>query len=367
MKKILFVFGTRPEAIKLALLIKELKKNFIVKVCITTQHKKMLTQVLKVFKIKVDFDLNCMKPNQTLNGISSLILSKIHHVYKAFNPDLTIVQGDTISAFIGAYSSFLNNIKVAHVEAGLRTLNLKEPFPEEGLRQLISKIAYFHFAPTNKNKQSLIKEGIKKNIYVTGNTSIDTVLKTKNIVKRLFFKKNIKNIFDKEKNIILVTLHRREIYGYQLTSIAKSLVEISKENKNISIIIPIHLNPNIRRIMIPILSNIKNIHLLEPLDYFQFVKLMSYSKIIITDSGGIQEEAPSLNIPVLVCRKKTERMEAVKSGSNVLVGSNSKKLRFLVKKLLSDKKFYLSMTNIINPYGDGRSVKNIYKILEKKL
>jgi len=367
MKKILFIFGTRPEAIKLALLIKELKKNFNVKVCVTTQHKQMLKQVLKVFKIKVNYDLNSMKKNQTLGSVSSSILSKMSKVYSLFKPDLAIVQGDTVSAFIGAYSSFLAGIKIAHIEAGLRTNNLEQPFPEEGMRQLISRIANYHFAPTLKNKKNLKMEGISKNVYVTGNTSIDTIIATKKIVEKKEFNKNIKKYLNNSKKKILVTLHRREIHGKKLFNLAKSIKEISEQSKNVQIILPIHLNPNVRKILIPILSKCENIYLLEPLDYFQFVKLMSVCHLIITDSGGIQEEAPSLNIPVLVCRNQTERVEALKSGSAKLIGTSSKKLKFYVKKLLNNKAFYKSMINKKNPYGNGNSTKIITKILTKKI
>lgn len=366
-KKILIVFGTRPEAIKLAFLIKALKKNFLVKVCVTTQHKQMLKQVLKIFKIKINFDLNCMKINQTLTSLSSEILKKISNIYKSFKPDLTIVQGDTASAFIGAYSSFVNGIKVAHIEAGLRTHNLKQPFPEEGMRQLISRISDFHFAPTYKNKISLKKENINKNVFITGNTSIDTIIKTKKIVKNFSLNKKIKSFINKKKIIILVTLHRREIHGEELYNIAKSIDELTKELENIQIILPIHPNPNIRKVLISILSKNKKILIINPLDYFQFVKLMSLSYIILTDSGGIQEEAPSLNIPILVCRKTTERSEAIKSGAAKLIGTDPKKLKLFIKKLIKDQKFYKSMTNKKNPYGDGTAVKKIVKILNEKI
>lgn len=364
-KKILIVFGTRPEAIKLAFLIKALKKHYLVKVCVTTQHKQMLQQVLRLFKIKIDFDLNSMKAGQTLTSLSSEILKKISYVYRSFKPNLTIVQGDTASAFIGAYSSFVNGTKVAHVEAGLRTYNLKQPFPEEGMRQLISRISDFHFAPTYKNKISLNNENIKKNVFITGNTSIDTIIKTKKIVQGLSLNKKIKLFIEKKNKIILLTLHRREIHGKELYNLARSINELTSELANIQIILPIHLNPNVRKVLIPVLSNNKKILIINPLEYFQFVKLMRLSYIIITDSGGIQEEAPSLNIPVLICRKKTERNEAIKKGTARLIGTNPKKLRFFVKKLLNDKKYYKSMIYKKNPYGNGKAVEKIVNILKR--
>lgn len=374
-KKIMIVFGTRPEAIKMAPLIHVLKKDsnfFDLKICITSQHREMLDQVLKIFKIKPDIDLNLMKNNQNLSDLSGSILRKMQKIFTENNTDILLVHGDTTTSFAAAVSGFYASIPVGHVESGLRTHNLKAPFPEEFNRQVTSKIAQWHFAPTTLSQNNLIKEGINKSsIYLTGNTVIDALFWTlKDIDKNTERKKNIKNYLNKIlpnnflfKKFILITMHRRENFGNGFFQIFSAIKKLSFKYPNIHFVYPLHLNPNVRKPAYEIFKGIKNIHIINPLEYDVFVYLMKYSYLILTDSGGVQEEAPSLGKPVLVMRDVTERPEAVLSGTVKLVGSDQKKIIQNVSFLLDNKKNYQEMSLANNPYGDGTASEQIANIL----
>ena len=385
MKKILIVFGTRPEAIKMAPVIKELRNfrnKFDVKVCVTAQHREMLDQVLRLFNIKPDFDLNLMKKDQDLYGLTSLALIGIKKIIRLLKPDLVLVHGDTTTTFAASLASYYQRIPVGHIEAGLRTYDKYAPWPEEINRQITDRISTFHFAPTRQSRENLLKEGsLKKNIIVTGNTVIDALLYTvqkaarsqKNInrLSEIFIKAGYKGINSLKskpgKKIILVTGHRRENFGYGFIQICEALKKIAKRNPQIDIVYPVHLNPNVINPVNKILHGIDNIYLITPLDYEPFVFLMSQCFLIITDSGGIQEEAPSLGKPVLVMRDVTERPEAVTAGTVKLVGTNCSKIVHETERLLSDKKAYKKMSKAHNPYGDGKASKRIINFLMEKL
>lgn len=366
--KILICLGTRPEAIKMAPLYYELKKQIglELKLCITAQHREMLDQVLRFFEIQADFDLDIMKHDQTLNSLSASILSKVETVLHEFQPNLVLVHGDTTTSSMAALAAFHCAIKVGHVEAGLRTYNKKSPFPEELNRQLIARIADFHFAPTQKAFNNLVDEGInKENVLLTGNTVIDALLFTIDKIKKGYepsFSEELSKKIDFKKDIILVTGHRRESFGEGFKNLCAALLELSK-NKAVEIIYPVHFNPNVKKIVYSMLSNIINIHLIDPLDYVNFVWLMGKSNLIITDSGGIQEEAPSFNIPVLVTREKTERTEGITAGFLYLVGTNKTKIINKVNDLL-----HLKRTENVNsnPYGDGKASEKIVAFLKEK-
>ncbi|MCR8679884.1 MULTISPECIES: non-hydrolyzing UDP-N-acetylglucosamine 2-epimerase, partial [Campylobacter] len=331
MRKILVIFGTRPEAIKMAPLVKKLSSivEFETKVCVTAQHRQMLDQVLELFEIIPDYDLNIMKQNQNLLDITKTVLSGINDVLLDFSPDIVLVHGDTTTAAIASLAAFYNKVKVAHIEAGLRTNNLYSPYPEEANRQIVGVLANYHFAPTQIEKQNLIKENkLDKNIIVTGNTVIDALLF---ILNKILNNQTIKNdilqsiknegfIYDKNRKLILVTGHRRENFGDGFINICNALKDIALNNPNIDILYPVHLNPNVQVPVNNILSKIKNIYLINPLRYENFVYMMYLSHFIITDSGGIQEEAPSLGKPVLVMRDTTERPSALQAGTIKLVG-----------------------------------------------
>jgi len=371
-KKILISFGTRPEAIKLAKLIYQLKKNknFKIKICLSGQHDEMLYQVLNLYKIKPDYDLKVMKTNQTLNLLASKILKKLNNVLISFKPDLLLVHGDTTTAYISSLAAFQNKIKVGHIEAGLRTYNLQSPYPEEFNRKSIGVIADINYAPTKTSVENLKRENISNNkIIFTGNTIIDTLkysnkilLNNKKILDKI--KKRFSYINNKKK-LILVTSHRRENYGKGIENICSALKEIVKKNHNIEIIFPVHLNPKINLIVNNKLGNIENIYLVNPLDYFSFIYLMKLSYLILTDSGGIQEEAPYFNKPVLVLRNETERPEAKNFGGSLLVGTNVNKIFKNVIKLVKNKKLYNKMSKIKNPYGDGKATNRIINHLTK--
>lgn len=365
-KKILFVFGTRPEAIKMAPLIKTMQKckNFKVKICVTGQHKEMLYQVLDFFKIKPDYDLEIMEPNQTLFTVTSKIITLIEPILSREKPDLVIVQGDTTTVFMGALGAFYKQIPVAHLEAGLRTGDKYSPFPEEINRELVSKIADFHFAPTELSVDNLSKEGILKNVYNVGNTVIDALLLAKEIVNtnEQKYLAEFKNI-DFDKKTILVTSHRRESIGKGFKNIMEAILNLAKNN-NIEILFPIHYSPAVRDAAKEAgLVNLSNIHIMDPLDYPSLVFAMEKCYLVLTDSGGIQEEAPSLGKPVLVMRDTTERPEGVKAGVAKLVGTDAKKIIFETEKLLTDESEYKKMSNAINPYGDGKTSDKIIKLL----
>lgn len=356
-KKIMFVFGTRPEAIKMAPMINEMKKHadkFVLSVVVTGQHRHMLDQVLRVFKIKPDHDLEIMAKNQTLVDIITKTMRGLEKVLVKEKPDMLLVQGDTSTAFASALLAFYYQILVGHIEAGLRTFDKWRPFPEEINRKLISSIADLHFAPTNTSMRNLLKEKVPgKDIYLTGNTVIDALL---NVSKRKFDLKKAGIHVDPQRKLILVTMHRRETLGDMQREMCRALLAIAKEYRNeVEIILPMHKNPKVRDLVFDILSNQSNIKLIEPLDYEPFVHLMKKAYIIITDSGGVQEEAPSLGKPVLVIRERTERPEAIRAGTVKLVGVNKQVIIKETIKLLDDKRAYLKMSRATNPYGDGRA------------
>tara|TARA_B100000809_G_scaffold105703_1_gene104241 strand:+ start:38909 stop:40027 length:1119 start_codon:yes stop_codon:yes gene_type:complete len=368
-KKILIVFGTRPEAIKMApVVIKMIKDTqFITKVCVTAQHREMLDQVLIFFNIIPDYDLNLMKPDQSLNELSARILAKIDVVLDDFSPDLVLVHGDTTTSSMVALAAFHKQIKIGHVEAGLRTYDKTAPFPEEINRQITGRLADYHFSPTQESANNLIirEQVSKKNVFITGNTVIDALLwGIKNINENRIEIIDLIEKIDSTKKIILITGHRRENFGDKFVDFCDSLLELAKR-KDIQLIYPVHLNPNVQDTVYSKLSGNKNIVLIKPLDYEVFIWLMNKAYFIITDSGGVQEEAPSLGIPVLVTRDVTERQEAVEAGLVKLVGTDKKKIIENANLLLDSKEFYNSMIGKSNPYGDGNTaeliVNHIYK------
>ena len=351
MKKVLLVFGTRPEAIKMAPLVKEFQKNYEfidTKICVTAQHRGLLDQVTELFDIHPDYDLNLMKSNQDLYDITSDIILGMRDVLLDCKPDMVLVHGDTTTTFAVALSAFYQKIKIGHVEAGLRTRNIYNPWPEEVNRQMTSIVANYHFTPTGESRENLLSEGKDKNsIIVTGNTVIDALLLTlKRIRKDKFLESKIvlslghlKFDYNKSK-FIIVTAHRRESFGSGFLNICKALKVIAIANKNINLLFPVHPNPNVKNTVYKILSNIENVHLVEPLQYEQFIYLMEKCYFIITDSGGIQEEAPSLGKPVLVMRDATERLEAIKSGGVKLIGTDQNNIVKEVQILLNSKEEY---------------------------
>jgi UDP-N-acetylglucosamine 2-epimerase (non-hydrolysing) len=372
---VLSVFGTRPEAIKMAPVIKELEKNqdrIRSLVCVTAQHRQMLDQVLNLFEIKPDVDLNLMEDNQTLSQLTARSLTALDDVFKEIEPDWVLVQGDTTTTMVASLAAFYHGIRIGHIEAGLRTYNKKAPFPEEINRRMTSVIADLHFVSTEKARQNLLKEGVdEKRIFVTGNTIVDALLM---IVKRQsqpeaqekwnrYFGDKFGISFDNGRRQILVTGHRRESFGKGFENICNALKEIVSSGEDVEIIYPVHLNPNVQEPVRRILDNRARIHLIPPLDYEPFVYLMSKSYVILTDSGGIQEEAPSLGKPVLVMRDTTERPEAVKAGTARLVGTDQNKIIGETNLLLSNKENYMAMSSAENPYGDGKASHNIIKIL----
>lgn len=369
MKKVLIVFGTRPEAIKMAMLIKEFQKysdNFSLKVCVTAQHREMLDQVLEFFEIKTDYDLNLMKPNQNLYSLTSEILLQIKDVLEEIKPDFVLVHGDTTTTMAAGIAGFYSGAKVCHVEAGLRTHQARLPFPEEMNRQIATRVSDYHFAPTQESVKNLLKENInEKQILQTGNTVIDALLYSSEKVQNLDNKEinELKSILNPDKKLILVTGHRRENHGKGFLEICEALMEIAEKNSEIQIIYPVHLNPNVQEPVYEILSGMQNIHLIDPLSYPSFVWLMNQSYLIITDSGGIQEEAPSLGKPVLVMRETTERPEAVASGTVILVGTDKNKIVAECSSLLNDSGKYQKMSELHNPYGDGLASKRIVEFL----
>ncbi len=371
MKKILIVFGTRPEAIKLVSVIKELRLFFDVKVCVTAQHRDMLDQVLNLFEIIPEYDLNLMSPNQDLTDITVKVLLGIKKILLIEKPDIVLVHGDTTTTMATSLAAFYLQTPVGHIEAGLRTNNIYSPFPEELNRQFTSLVTKFHFAPTKKARQNLLNQKVPdKQIFVTGNTVIDTLLSIIDTARSMTFEpKLLDNLpfLRKDKNqipkIVLVTGHRRENFGSGFEGICFAIKELAELHSKIEIIYPVHLNPNVLEPVNRILPNIRNVHLIKPLDYLPFIKLMDLSNIILTDSGGIQEEAPSIGKPVLVMRNSTERPEAVESGTVMLVGTNIKKIVYEVSKLLSDEKIYKKMAHAHNPYGDGNASERILAVL----
>ena len=379
LKKILIVFGTRPEAIKMAPLVHEFQKysnEFVTKVCVTAQHREMLDQVLELFDIIPDFDLNIMKPAQDLYDVTSSVLLGLRDVLKHFEPDLVFVHGDTSTTFATSLAAFYQQVNIAHVEAGLRTGNIYSPWPEEASRQLTTQIATYHFAPTSTSKNNLLKENVnEKNIEITGNTVIDALfLALKKIKSNKSLEKNIINRLkefgykiNENKKFILLTGHRRENHGKGFINICNALKEIALHNPEIDIVYPVHLNPKVQQPVKELLSNIGNIYLINPLSYEQFIYMMNKTYFIITDSGGVQEEAPSLGKPVLVMRETTKRPEVVDAGTVKLVGTDTGLIAKEAQQLIENDKVYLDMSRANNPYGDGKSCNKIVKYIKKNL
>lgn len=381
MKKILLVFGTRPEAIKMAPLVKKLQEypeQFQTIVCVTGQHREMLDQVLRLFNITPDFDLNIMKPNQDLYDITARILLGMRDVLCEVQPDIVLVHGDTTTSMAAALAAFYQQIPVGHVEAGLRTGNIYSPWPEEMNRLITGRITTHHFSPTQLAKENLLKENVdEKQIIVTGNTVIDAlqmvVVRLKNDeqlageVKEMMLKMGYNvNRLAKDRRLVLITGHRRENFGEGFLNICHAIKHLAEQYKDVDFVYPMHLNPNVRK---PVLETLgektENVFLIEPLDYLPFVYMMQHSTLILTDSGGVQEEAPGLGKPVLVMRDTTERPEAVEAGTVLLVGTNREKIEQGVSMLLDDDKTYRRMSEAVNPYGDGHACERIVNKLRE--
>lgn len=369
--KLLVVFGTRPEAIKMAPLVKALKKisGLEVRVCVTAQHREMLDQVLQLFGIDPDYDLNLMKHGQTLPELTCSILLGMDSVISECRPDWVIVHGDTSTAMVASLSAYYQKVPVAHIEAGLRTNNLSSPWPEEANRQIVGRLASLHFSPTEQSRRNLVAENVSEaSIHVTGNTVIDALIDVCDRIDRDHdLSKALKDTFssvDFTKKIVLVTGHRRENFGAGFEEICNAICNIAEEAE-VQIVYPVHLNPNVQEPVKRILGNNKNIHLIEPLDYLPFVFLMKNSYLILTDSGGIQEEAPSLGKPVLVMRDTTERPEAVEAGTVKIVGTNCESIFAETRRLLNDPDHYKRMSLAHNPYGDGMACERIASVFAK--
>lgn len=368
MKRISFIFGTRPEAIKLSPLILALKDypGIEAHICVTGQHREMLNQVIETFNIRTDVDLDLMQPNQTLAGLTVRAIMAIDSYLGAYKPDMVLLQGDTTTVFCAALCAFYRQIPVGHVEAGLRTWNKFSPFPEEINRVLATRLSDHHFAPTKVSRENLIKEGVSSDrIYVTGNTVIDALYLAVEKVKANppVIRGLSEEIMKNEQPLILITGHRRENFGVGFRNICSAIKMLAKRFPSVTYVYPVHLNPNVQDPVYEQLAKHQNVHLIAPLDYLSFVALMNRASIILTDSGGVQEEAPSLGKPVLVMRETTERPEAVEMGTVKLVGTSKEKIIENVSFLLTDKKAYDAMANAVNPYGDGQAAQRITKIL----
>ncbi|MDD5491820.1 MAG: UDP-N-acetylglucosamine 2-epimerase (non-hydrolyzing) [bacterium] len=365
MIKVIVVFGTRPEAIKMVPVIHKLKSmgaKFKTIVCVTAQHRQMLDQVLKIFRIPCDYDLNIMQNAQSLYQITTNGLLRLEEIYKKEKPDIVLVHGDTTTTLVAALAAFYEKIPVGHVEAGLRSFDKFNPFPEEINRRIADVLADLYFVPTPLSARNLKKEGIPgKNIYITGNTVIDALLMALKVPYRSK-NKQLRSL-DSRKKIILVTVHRRENWGFPLNNICGALARIARQYPDTQIVYPVHLNPRVKDVVYSRLSDQPNILLCEPLDYLDFVNVMKNSYIVVTDSGGLQEEAPSLGKPVLVLRKVTERPEAVKAGTARVVGTTAKDVYREISRLLSSKPAYQKMANAVNPYGDGKASERIAKAI----
>ena len=363
--KVLLAFGTRPEAIKMCPLISKLKKDnrFETIVCVSAQHREMLDEVLEMFDINPDFDLDIMKQNQSIVDISQKVLVGVNEVIKKTMPDIVLVHGDTSTTLNSALAAFYNKIPIGHIEAGLRTNDIYSPFPEEANRKITSVIANFHFAPTKENEENLLKENIDKaKIYITGNTVIDAL---RSVLKRnIVFEQDILNKIDYDKKIILLTTHRRENMGEPMINIFKAIIKLVENNKNTQVIFPMHKNPKIRELAHQYFDNYsERIHLIEPLEYIEFTNLMKKVTLIMSDSGGIQEEAPSLGKPVIVLRTETERPEAIKANTVILGGIEEENIYTISNELLNNDKLYKKMSEASNPYGDGYACERIIEIL----
>ncbi len=377
LKKVLLVFGTRPEAIKMAPLVKAFQQHtdaFETKVCVTAQHREMLDQVLEMFEIRPDYDLNIMKAGQDLYDITTNVLLGMKDVLADFKPDIVLVHGDTTTTSATSLAAFYQKIEVGHVEAGLRTHDIYSPWPEEANRQITGVLASYHFAPTQTSKDNLLRENKEeKNIIVTGNTVIDALflaldkIENKEELKNKIIRSiNSQYKLNDNKKIILVTGHRRENFGQGFINICEALKEIALNNPEVDIVYPVHLNPNVQKPVKDLLSDVANVHLIEPLQYETFLYLMNKSHFIITDSGGVQEEAPSLGKPVLVMRDTTERPEALEAGTVKLVGTNKKTIIKEAQKLLDDVNEYEKMSKAHNPYGDGNACEKIVEFLKEE-
>lgn len=371
-KRILTVFGTRPEAIKMAPLVHALKNDdrFESSCCVTAQHREMLDQVLTLFDINPDYDLNIMKSGQTLNQVTSRILTELKPVLEQFKPDVVLVHGDTATTFAASLAAYYEQIRVGHVEAGLRTNNIYSPWPEEANRKLTGALTHYHFAPTETSKHNLLRENFaSEQIVVTGNTVIDALLMVKEKIDadtdlNISLASNFP-FLQQDKKLVLVTGHRRESFGGGFERICQALAQVALRHPDVQIVYPVHLNPNVREPVNRILQNVDNIHLVEPQEYLPFIYLMSRAHVILTDSGGIQEEAPSLGKPVLVMRDTTERPEAVEAGTVELVGTDVDKITTGLEVLLNDSEAYQRMSFAHNPYGDGRACQRILDELAK--
>ena len=374
MKKILLVFGTRPEAIKMAPLVKALQKDtehFETRVCVTAQHRQMLDQVLEVFGITPEYDLNIMAPNQDLYDITAKVLLGLRKVLKDFRPDTVLVHGDTTTSMAASLAAFYMQIPVGHVEAGLRTYNMLSPWPEEMNRQVTDRICTYYFAPTEQSKVNLLQENIDaKKIFITGNTVIDALLMAVDIISTTagVKEKMAKELQEKgytvgDREYILVTGHRRENFGDGFLHICKAIKELAALHPEMDIVYPVHLNPNVQKPVYELLSGLSNVYLISPLDYLPFIYAMQHSTLLLTDSGGVQEEAPSLGKPVLVMRDTTERPEAVEAGTVKLVGTDAEAIVSNVTALLQDKEMYKRMSETHNPYGDGQACERIIAAL----
>ena len=374
MKKILLVFGTRPEAIKMAPLVKALQKDtehFETRVCVTAQHRQMLDQVLEVFGITPEYDLNIMAPNQDLYDITAKVLLGLREVLKDFRPDTVLVHGDTTTSMAASLAAFYMQIPVGHVEAGLRTYNMLSPWPEEMNRQVTDRICTYYFAPTEQSRANLLQENIDaKKIFITGNTVIDALLRAVDIISTTagVKEKMAKELQEKgytvgDREYILVTGHRRENFGDGFLHICKAIKELAALHPEMDIVYPVHLNPNVQKPVYELLSGLSNVYLISPLDYLPFIYAMQHSTLLLTDSGGVQEEAPSLGKPVLVMRDTTERPEAVEAGTVKLVGTDAEAIVSNVTALLQDKEMYKRMSETHNPYGDGQACERIIAAL----
>lgn len=377
MKKVMLVFGTRPEAIKMAPLVKAFEKSDAFKtiVCVTAQHRQMLDQVLDLFEITPDYDLDIMKPGQNLYEVTSNILLGLKDVLEEVAPDVVLVHGDTTTTLATSLAAFYQKIAVGHVEAGLRTTDIYSPWPEEGNRQVTGRLASYHFAPTEESKSNLLKENVDvENVIVTGNTVIDALV---SVVSKIesdeVLEQRLQKVIadkgyriDKSKKLVLVTGHRRENFGQGFLNICEALKEVALQNPDADIVYPVHLNPNVQKPVKELLSDVENVFLIDPLDYEPFVYLMHSSYFILTDSGGIQEEAPSLGKPVLVMRDTTERPEAVKAGTVRLVGTDKQKIVDSCQALFENEEIYHTMSKSHNPYGDGKACERIVEFLKGK-
>ena len=374
MKKILLVFGTRPEAIKMAPLVKALQKDtehFETRVCVTAQHRQMLDQVLEVFGITPEYDLNIMAPNQDLYDITAKVLLGLREVLKDFRPDTVLVHGDTTTSMAASLAAFYMQIPVGHVEAGLRTYNMLSPWPEEMNRQVTDRICTYYFAPTEQSRANLLQENIDaKKIFITGNTVIDALLMAVDIISTTagVKEKMAKELQEKgytvgDREYILVTGHRRENFGDGFLHICKAIKELAALHPEMDIVYPVHLNPNVQKPVYELLSGLSNVYLISPLDYLPFIYAMQHSTLLLTDSGGVQEEAPSLGKPVLVMRDTTDRPEAVEAGTVKLVGTDAEAIVSNVTALLQDKEMYKRMSETHNPYGDGQACERIIAAL----